>query len=651
MNKTDKIILQNKKDVSSLSNFDKIVQKEINFNLFINFEQQTFEGSVEISFDVLDSLEKSIVLDCKKLDIQSIYLLNNENKSIAKELEFIIHNDHPSRESLGTPLEINISDINDSNITILINYKTMGGDGIQWLDKDQTATKKKPYVFTQGEFILSRTLFPCQDTPSVKVHFKKVVVICEEGISVVFGGKQISKENINSYVLKSNNKTYENCVKYTFTQDIKVCTYLFAIIAGEIAFKKISDNFGIYAEIPILDKAFEEFKDCEIFIKKAEEYLDFPYVWGDYNILILPDIFLFNGKENPNLTCLSPGLIQGDRSCIDTEIHEIMHSWTGNLVSPKNWNNFWMNEGFTHFLTRKVESMCLGKEHALLHAEVGFNELVASVNSFEKGDLFTALYPDLKDQDPDDGFSRVPYEKGFNLLYYIESLLGEINFRDILRLYIKKFAYKSVEFNDFKTLLESEVKARGLENKFNINGEKFDWQYWVYTPGNIDTQRFNISFETNESKKAKELFKKIAINDTKDANQINCFIKTYESLAHYAKIIFINEFFNNKEKTSKTCFNTFKLIVNSNNKNLHPNIGSIYYRIAFSFKDEDSIKIVDNFLQNNRRMAIIRPVYVYLYKFKKDTCLDIFNKNKHLYFAVTAKNIVSDFDKIDKGLI
>ena len=35
--------------------------------------------------------------------------------------------------------------------------------------------------------------------------------------------------------------------------------------------------------------------------------------------------------------------------------------------------------------------------------------------------------------DPDDSFSRVPYEKGFSLLYYLQSLLGVPKFEGFLK--------------------------------------------------------------------------------------------------------------------------------------------------------------------------------------------------------------------------
>lgn len=651
MKSSSNFIPQNINDVSSFSNFDKIVQREFNMEIFINFEDKCFEGSTEILFEVLDSTEKKVILDTKKLDIQCIYLVDKLCKYKNQELKFKLHTDHPSINSLGAPLEVYLPELIEKKFTLMIFFRTLGGDGIQFLEKEQTLTKNKPYVYTQGEFILTRTTFPCQDTPSSKVIFKNVDIICEEGIDVVFGGQLVSKQVLPSYKLKRKNKFYNNCLKYSFTQKHLICTYLWAIIAGEIGFKKITDNYGIYAEKPFLDKAAQEFPDCEKYIKIGEQYLDYPYVWGDYNILILPNIFLFGGKENPNLTCLSPGLVLGDKSYTSTVIHEIMHSWTGNLVSPKDWNNFWMNEGFTQFLSRKVVQIYYGREQSLLQSEYGYNEMIYAIDSFEKDHLYTALFPDFKDEDPDDAFSYVPYEKGFNLLHHLETILGEDNFRDILRAYIKKYAFKSVEFEDFKNVLEQIVKEKGIEDKLNRNNKKFDWNYWVYKPGHLDKEAIGIDFETNESKKAKLLYKNI-FNSTNFSNdELNNAKILYDSLDYFAKIIFLNCFLKSVNTLSNNSFSILKKIIDLNNGDKHPEVGYIFYQIAFIMKDEDSTKSVERFLQIQRRMKIIRPVYVELYKFKKNLCLEILNRNKHLYFAVPVRLMFIDFEKIDKELI
>jgi leukotriene-A4 hydrolase len=56
-----------------------------------------------------------------------------------------------------------------------------------------------------------------------------------------------------------------------------------------------------------------ELSDLEQFLNTSEAYLT-PYIWGDYNILVLPPSFPYGGMENPLLTFASPTIIVGDKS-------------------------------------------------------------------------------------------------------------------------------------------------------------------------------------------------------------------------------------------------------------------------------------------------------------------------------------------------
>ena len=81
--------------------------------------------------------------------------------------------------------------------------------------------------------------------------------------------------------------------------------------------------------------------------------------------------------ENPVFTFATPTLISGvsrlsvtlpchvgthiylshpqqDRENVDVIAHELAHSWSGNLVSNASWEHFWLNEGWTMYLERRV---------------------------------------------------------------------------------------------------------------------------------------------------------------------------------------------------------------------------------------------------------------------------------------------------------
>ncbi|PAV85463.1 hypothetical protein WR25_07007 [Diploscapter pachys] len=159
--------------------------------------------------------------------------------------------------------------------------------------------------------------------------------------------------------------------------------------------------------------------------------------------------------ENPCLTFVTPTLLAGDRSLVNVIAHEISHSWTGNLVTNCNWEHFWLNEGFTVFLERKIIGKLNGELERQFESEDGFeNTLTETVNSvFGPHHEFTKLIPKLEG-DPEDAFSSVPYEKGSALLFTIESVVGDKErFEEFLKKYIAKYAYKSICTDTWKAEL------------------------------------------------------------------------------------------------------------------------------------------------------------------------------------------------------
>lgn len=153
-----------------------------------------------------------------------------------------------------------------------------------------------------------------------------------------------------SAVLDKPPTTQDGVSVYSFKQSTLVPTYLIAIAAGNIVGKKIGPRSMCWSEPEINDAAAWEFETTvEKFLNIGEDLL-LPYEWGVYDILVLPPSFPYGGMENPCLTFVTPSLLAGDRSLTDVVAHEIAHSWAGNLVTSRNWEHFWLNEGTSNLI-------------------------------------------------------------------------------------------------------------------------------------------------------------------------------------------------------------------------------------------------------------------------------------------------------------
>lgn len=242
---------------------------------------------------------------------------------------------------------------------------------------------------------------------------------------------------------------------------------------GDIEAREVGPRSSVWSERHILDAAAKEFVETERFLEIAEELVG-PYLWERYDILLMPPSFPYGGMENPCLTFASPSIVTGDKSAVNVIIHEISHSWTGNLVSCENWEHFWLNEGFTMFLQRKIWGRLKGEEHRQLDSHIGLTYLKESLEQLENGPL-TALVPDLTETDPDDAFSHVPYEKGYLFLYLLEDAVGGPTiFEPFFKAHIQNFADQSITSEQFKDFT---FQYFSDNPEVSLRLAQFDWDF------------------------------------------------------------------------------------------------------------------------------------------------------------------------------
>jgi leukotriene-A4 hydrolase len=201
-------------------------------------------------------------------------------------------------------------------------------------------------------------------------------------------------------------------------------------------------------------RAATEFADLEEFLKACEKLYG-PYRWGRYDVLVMPPSFPFGGMENPRLTFASPTTIAGDKSLVSVLAHELAHSWSGNLVTNATWRDFWLNEGFTVYLERRILEAVYGKARAEAEAVLGRRSLDRELADLPKPDQ--VLHIDLKGRSPNESLTDVPYEKGALFLKHLEAVYGREKFDDFLKGYFDHFAFRSITTDQFATYLDQHL--------------------------------------------------------------------------------------------------------------------------------------------------------------------------------------------------
>ncbi|HEX8192049.1 MAG TPA: M1 family metallopeptidase [Allosphingosinicella sp.] len=366
-------------------------------------------------------------------------------------------------EIMGRPLSVRMGDAR----RIRIAYRAAAdAAAIQWLAPEQTVGGRHPYLFSQGQATLNRTWIPTQDSPGIRQTWEARIV-APEPLKVV-----MSAENLDP-----DGERVANGRAYRFRMTRPVAPYLIAIAAGDLAFRSLGPRTGVWTEPGMLDRAANELADTERMVEAAEALYG-PYRWGRYDMLVLPPAFPFGGMENPMLTFLTPTLIAGDRSLVNTVAHELAHSWSGNLVTNAAWSDFWLNEGFTTYFESRIMEAVYGPERARQEVANGWDDLQREMVSVGAASPATALHLDLTGQDPDAGMNSIAYEKGAAMLRTIEAAVGRQRWDAYLRSWFDRHAFQPATAEMFL----SDVR-RNLFRGDTALERRLMLDQWVYRPG------------------------------------------------------------------------------------------------------------------------------------------------------------------------
>ncbi|KAL8608211.1 hypothetical protein ACOMHN_016666 [Nucella lapillus] len=481
---------QQVEDAATSSNFHEVRTTKIHLDLDVNLDKKTITAVEEITFRVQRAGVKEVVLDIHEtLIVNRVTLVKPSNQNLTfSKTPFAKY---------GTTLRIKLAEepAKGGDMVLQISYVATGGPGVEWLDAAQTAGGEKPYMYTQGQAVMyygivtggekpymytqgqavmNRSFFPCQDTPAVKAPYSANVKV-PDGFTPVMSASESSYGQVANLRGETDN--------YYFCLSQPIPSYLVALAVGDIESAPIGPRSRVWAEPCMLAAARAEFEgEVERFLQTGERLFG-PYHWGRYDLLIMPPSFPFGGMENPCLTFVTPCIVVGDKSLTDVVIHEISHSWFGNLVTNANWSEFWLNEGFTMFAERRIIEELFGRAAMCLEATTGQALLRQHMNNTRVEDSLKKLRVVIEPGvDPDDTYNETPYEKGFAFVSYLQSLVGDgQKFDDFLKAYVEEFKFKSIVAEDlFEFYLNyfPELRQQNVSER-----EGYEFSTWLHTPG------------------------------------------------------------------------------------------------------------------------------------------------------------------------
>lgn len=440
-------------DPHSFSEPEKVRTRGLDLDLTVDFERRILEGAATWSLERPDK-DAPLVLDVDGPEILEV--ADAEGGPLDWELG-------PPDPVLGRPLRVRLGPDTER---VRVRYATRpDAKALQWLDPEQTRSHR-PFLFTQGQAILTRTWLPCQDSPGIRFPWRARVVV-PEGLKAVMSAAFLTPEG----------EPVPGGRRFRFEMDRPVPPYLIALAVGDLAFRDIGPRSGVFAEPPIVDEARYEFADTERMIETAERLYG-PYLWGRYDILVLPPAFPFGGMENPRLTFATPTILAGDRSLVSLIAHELAHSWSGNLVTNATWEDLWLNEGFTVYFENRIMEALEGPEYARMLQVLGWQDLLDDIEELGPESPDTCLRLNLAGRNPDDAFSDVPYEKGALFLRTVERIAGRDRFDRFLRSYFERHAFGAMTSERFLAELREELFADDPEGWKRLDAER-----WVYEPG------------------------------------------------------------------------------------------------------------------------------------------------------------------------
>ncbi|MDF1613025.1 M1 family metallopeptidase [Stygiobacter electus] len=303
--------------------------------------------------------------------------------------------------------------------------------------------------------------FPCKDHPSDEPDSASINFTVPSDLVCVSSGKLISKVNNN------NGTTTWHWFSSTPINNYNIMLYLGPYIPIEYDYTSITGEkipFTVWVLPESFEKAKEHSKQFLLHMKINEELVGpYPFRIDKYSVVETPHL----GMEHQTAIAYGAGWKNHKDFPFDwLHHHEFSHEWWGNLVTCKDWSDFWIHEGTGTYMQPLYLEKVFGKEMYMGYLKsirkFSNKQPVAPRGEKTSGEVYNL---DI-------------YYKGAWILHTLRNYLGDETFFKIFR----RWAYPTKEMEKIKTGAQcrNATTDEFLEIAENISHKKLDWFWEVY---------------------------------------------------------------------------------------------------------------------------------------------------------------------------
>lgn len=358
----------------------------------------------------------TIEFDCGDLIIDAV----RENREAQK----FLRSDRHLKVSLSRPAKA------DEKREIEVEYHGTPRRGIRFFpERAQVYT-----VFSTSQWLV------CLDAPDDKATLRLKLIVPANFNTVANGG------------LAAQHNLTGNKIVFEWRQAIPVPTYTFGFAAGR--FRTLTEKHGRvqlrYLATQLSAKELLRiFRDTADMIGFYEERAGVRYADSTYT-----QVLAAGGveQEMSGFTVMRESYgreVLANERDVWLGAHELAHQWWGNMVTCRDWNHFWLNEGIATFMAAAYKEHRFGRKEYL-------REIEANRVSYQKvrdaGKDRSLVFPDWSNPTAED--RTLVYDKGAYVLHVLREELGERDFWAGLRQYTRMYFGKSVTTPDFQRAME-----------------------------------------------------------------------------------------------------------------------------------------------------------------------------------------------------